>query len=139
MPPKAPPHIMRGPLSQDSHKVHFIAFVVFEKVPLRQEAQRRSDEALGAATSYSPGLHVAARPNGCISESMQKWFSGHASHVPLLLLPYVPWPQMLPHALAATVLNMPHGQPRHGAELIPLLNCPAAQGKQVACSTPAAE
>ena len=81
---------MRAPLSHGAQTSQLSAFSTFENLPSAHAAHARSDEALGAAASCSPGTHVVAFAYGCFSELMQKCLSGHASHTPVLLLPYLP-------------------------------------------------
>jgi hypothetical protein len=114
--------------SSSPHGKHVSALLTLVNVPGAHGAQVRSDLALGAKSSCSPGMHAVALAFGRFWEPMQKCAGGQPVHVPLLLLPYVPREQLSPHSVApGTVLKVPQAQFSHSSVPLPALNFPAVQ------------
>jgi hypothetical protein len=110
------------------HAKHEARLLALVNMPGAHGVQVRSDVALGAKSSRSPGMHAVAFVSGHFWESMQKCAGGHAAHVPLLLLPYVPSGQLAPHVVApGSELKVPQVHFSQGAALVPALNFPAVQ------------
>jgi hypothetical protein len=113
------------------HAAQASALVVSEKCPGAHGVQTRSEVALGAKSSCSPGTHCAALAMGIFCASMQKKPSVQFSHRPVAALPNVPTAHAPPHApCPGRLCHWPHGQLSHAFVLLPFLKRPAAHGSQ---------